>query len=1050
MNVNSLVRKSTNLFPSDKPRPKIPAKILVRAIKLAHARHTKDTKNERTFTLSHARITGRVDLANLFRDRQTGLIGLIFIGCVFEDEVDFTSSTLQGLLFQKCQLRIVTAKDCKIFGQVEFDQVQSSEHRDNRTGQRARNNWPGARGPVTAEFDAKGTKEKIPPPPEKPLVEGKTPQGLCRLNFINAELDQSFAVKRSLICGSPLREGLDPSNSIKNYALDLAGSRVGKSINLMDNTAVLGGFSISGAQIDGNVYLAGSKFLAGEGDAIYAQLARVSGFMALRNVNPPGETVQRFEAHGLVNMLDISVRSSIDLSGGRFIGDTSTRNALIVAGSAIGSLIAGNDASDPPLATEIVGIVHAQNCQIKNDLQLTAISIRPPRVDRPGVKPLAETEWLAQFNGCRIGGKAHLEGDIRGPILFNEVQVENSLNLGVGAPLRLISSPVFHDILALRSSSFAMGLNVGKVDIDTRDSWAAMRRAMNDKSKISARVTPVSFAENAELWEFQIKYRDRPHYGAALKLGKKFHLLDGKGPSIMTPLYKYGAQLDTDSEQLEYLRLFCGLLMADAGHFNIVEPGGWLCAALPDNCSADVTPLSIISLEKVGAENPQDYLYAASAVIWYGNALFRAIFAVKRQGLLVEMLNDEPIHQDLISITWPADPLYFVEDDAPEYSKEWRRAPVLSEKVRFDHLPKTAKQAITDATGNSEALVKLRPTISLRDTKVGKLSDDSGNNWPSTVRLDLSGFTYDALDIPDTRNQAIAKKQNKEKINRMKWKNPAAFWTARVLALGFLIWMVWIAMQSTYQKFISNQIVGSIILVFLAVMLVLYIKRSPMKVRRNIPAWKSRRRWLKLQFIDNFPTKDEFNPQPLEQLARVFRHQGQEEDYRRISRLKTKWYNQTMTGPILRPFMWLSGFAFGYGFSVYRSSFTFIALVALGVWATQVALERNILVLNTSPDTAVVNRDAQEIANLRCKDEILPLLFALDKFVPLIELGQEKLCRVRADMREGSDGSFWSANILDRPKFWQIASSVFKLLGWIVSSVLVLTFSKTIRRSTGE
>jgi len=72
-----------------------------------------------------------------------------------------------------------------------------------------------------------------------------------------------------------------------------------------------------------------------------------------------------------------------------------------------------------------------------------------------------------------------------------------------------------------------------------------------------------------------------------------------------------------------------------------------------------------------------------------------------------------------------------------------------------------------------------------------------------------------------------------------------------------------------------------------------------------------------------------------------------------------------------------------------------------------------------------------------CNLNVSSLLYALDVFIPLIDLDQESRCTVRdANPTAGHDDYFW----------WRFAKAVYELLGWVVTSLVILTITGVLRR----
>ncbi|HEX8062007.1 MAG TPA: hypothetical protein VF535_02220 [Allosphingosinicella sp.] len=72
-----------------------------------------------------------------------------------------------------------------------------------------------------------------------------------------------------------------------------------------------------------------------------------------------------------------------------------------------------------------------------------------------------------------------------------------------------------------------------------------------------------------------------------------------------------------------------------------------------------------------------------------------------------------------------------------------------------------------------------------------------------------------------------------------------------------------------------------------------------------------------------------------------------------------------------------------------------------------------------------------------CNLDVSSLLYALDTFVPLLDLDQERRCTIRdSETRNGSDHYFG----------WRLAKAIYEVLGWIVTSLGLLTVTGLLRR----
>lgn len=72
-----------------------------------------------------------------------------------------------------------------------------------------------------------------------------------------------------------------------------------------------------------------------------------------------------------------------------------------------------------------------------------------------------------------------------------------------------------------------------------------------------------------------------------------------------------------------------------------------------------------------------------------------------------------------------------------------------------------------------------------------------------------------------------------------------------------------------------------------------------------------------------------------------------------------------------------------------------------------------------------------------CNLDVSSLLYAIDVFVPVLDLDQERRCSIRDANGENGDDTY---------KWWRLAKALYELLGWIVTSLVILTVTGVLRR----
>lgn len=216
-----------------------------------------------------------------------------------------------------------------------------------------------------------------------------------------------------------------------------------------------------------------------------------------------------------------------------------------------------------------------------------------------------------------------------------------------------------------------------------------------------------------------------------------------------------------------------------------------------------------------------------------------------------------------------------------------------------------------------------------------------------------------------------------------------------------------------------------------------------------------------------------FHPQPYDQLASVYRQAGQNEDARRILSHKLTIERRCRKKAILRPLLWLYWACFNYGLSPVRALLTSAVLIAFGSIAVDYANQIGMLVVDTTPAaTVVINGDTPSAATpiatandaraeIPCGESISSILYAVDVFIPLLDLRQESRCQIRSfDKKRDVIGwdeagvpsstiseriSAYGRAVLNDPRVWLIGKAIYAVLGWIVVSITILTISGILR-----
>ena len=418
---------------------------------------------------------------------------------------------------------------------------------------------------------------------------------------------------------------------------------------------------------------------------------------------------------------------------------------------------------------------------------------------------------------------------------------------------------------------------------------------------------------------------------------------------------------------------------------------------------------------------------------------------------------------------------------------------VANDNIYFDNARISQRLEISGAKFFHNANIQRPVIISLESARVGFLQDLGGSAWGGNLVLRMAAFQYgrldryvDNFDAKSSPNVNAASPLVRPHLWRLIGRYPRKVvgWIAasprhlsnilhseplKVPAWTLLLILAGegFAIASTLFGWIPWKLSA----LGLAVIGLMFWILSEADFRT--PAWRSRMQWLNLQYKTRRPTRDEYLPEPYESLAKAFRLEGEYDEARRITSARLTIERKLNVHVMFRWLVWLYALCFDYGLSPLRAVVTFISCIAVG-WAAVTVADagfdqsrfdkslpgqmlgslnikippiRPVLVVDANAVTSIASLDLQtgrqtpkllgpdikgtSPEELSCGELIEPLLFALDVFVPALELHQESKCSLSTDTK-----AFW----------WRIAAAAYSILGWIITSLTVLTVSGVLRR----
>lgn len=511
------------------------------------------------------------------------------------------------------------------------------------------------------------------------------------------------------------------------------------------------------------------------------------------------------------------------------------------------------------------------------------------------------------------------------------------------------------------------------------------------------------------------------HLGESRNAEPMLVRLDGTSPPIHYINREQQLRMDAVSRAKDYLRFFCANVWGEEGAFRIVEDLSDIPPHWQDKVDAIEDKIQKIVLKKRDKDG-----YEMTAFVLYSNALFKSDFKVFKTGV-IEMLNDTPLVADM---PWPSGVLYQNKvrragKGAPEIGDGWPLPPAIPGS--WIDQPETKLTSMFESHQDA--------VIDLSWVSVGTLDDHMGDGWPSSnVRLELGGLSCKQFSESRGGQFTPARYQSPEVRESQIQSSPAEQMRDALRNQG-------------------GEAFGSRTL-------------EPEQKRLQKSRWKSRLNWLLLQYgAERKPNIDNWNPQPfvmvVNYLNMIGDHYGanklnsQRLTFERQIECQAPEQHRRVGAWLARPLRWTYGLLFDHGQSPVNAILTFMAFVLIGflaasfmVYGTEVSLlpflpslnelgvpaMNPVLELDVSPVQPLV-RAGEEVPSaymnidLACREHVQPWIYALDVFLPLIDLYQERQCEV---------GSDYPA--------WRWAKALYGIAGWVITSLTVLTVTGVLRR----
>lgn len=815
--------------------------------------------------------------------------------------------------------------------------------------------------------------------------------GLCWIELRNATIVGDFKAKSCKFCAPPARRNFNKAQDRPEFALDLQGMDLRGSLTTEPDLLAVGGMSITNAHIAGNVWGRGAELLAVEGDAFSAQNCHIGANLVLSHHEK--QTKMPFRTIGCVRLFGGKIGGIVRMDGA-FIQPNETEPTAIMA-----PYIKVDDYVH--IAGSVAGPIFLENAHIGADCTLDLSVVG----DLFG----GTTPRLVDFKNASVEGSFNIQ-DLK----FND-------------PIRRWSDPrEVLEIVQARSRKLRCYAGWHLVEI---------RRKTTRGTDSESEIVTLLWEEKTVnlLWDGKDEAIPLDGFSARFRdLNKRIGVL--------------GLKDTADAE--EYLRLFASNINGQNGPFFIlagVEEAGPL---LRDHL--DRRPRAIETRDL------NDKVFEIEADVVYASNLFRARFHVTKKDGIVQMVADDLIPPELILISTYFDAPFRIDLD------QARKLPSLftlqdweaMEAKKAGALLKTAEECPTPVQEDTRA------QFDLTGAAVKRLEDADGEAVGRSVRLRLEGFRYQQMG--QTSSPFSLSRSFRQTVEVYE-KKPLLY--ALLVLLGALkliggiirlllaplfeiIRTVWKFLQKPRQLIVRGY--------FSIVADKFLVSRNE---KKKLPPWQKRLNWLALQYpsykdfyrhVFYAVESSGFLPQPYDQVAAVLRSQGQFEDSRKILSHKLTLERHFKPHALLRCGWWLYWLGFDYGLSAGRALVTLLLFLSVGAIAAGYANARGLLVAEAPARQASL--DTGRPTEIPCGERKSTTLYAAEEFIPVADLKLEPKCHIRT-FDSTRDAPATASSFASRfrkaangPVGWRIGEVVYRILGWIILSLCILTFTGVARR----
>jgi len=984
-------------------------------------------------------VTGDLNLGDAGAPDGRALPPLVMEECTFAGKIEMPRARFRSLSFAGSRITEIHAKNLKLEGPLDLSGMRSSEAAAEAAPYRS------------DAGERTGCKYK-----------GRR-FGRAWVELGNSQIEGAVRASKSCFVAPEPRPGFDYRIEAPQFALGLQGCTIRGSLEF-NETFAMGGISASMAQVGGDVLGSGARLFGVEGSALRLDGAHIGSSIYLRPWSSGDSRVRRFQARGRVGLRGTVIADSLGMEGALLKGDKGEM-AVYADRAEVGGICIfsgyviptrpGAGGSARHFRFEAHGGLYLGNSTFKGDLYLSGAYLRAPAEGGSAFIGTGMTVWGSTNFGVEqaetAGGTKSFPFVAKGPVALDYADLRQDLNMG-GAKLYIerklcTQAALWAEGLRVRGIcrlNTVVGLRKGKsrpmrfwaasavylTSVDIGDTLfmhgAHVRACAGDTDKIALELFGAKIGQEASFTSFS--------YSAD---GHSFPVRFDSFGTVSLPYMTTGTALRMKGARIRRAG-YKGAIYAD-----YVEVGSYV----------DLGPEDRLPLE---SEGQIDFSHATVGTnLRLSDAQIRVdektrpalrIVSSKIGGALsmddtVLIGAGQEAGRSLVSLSFSS-----VEGEL------WVRLSV--------------QRAESEAKDGNDIF-----DIDLKELHVHQLNDAEGRGWGNGVRLLVDGFVCDRLPHRLTKPRQInfLSDASLERIPRI-LRGPVSY------LLRLIVFLIsWALMPAFF--FLS--------LVFLLLRPVVGPKPRKTMWRLFRQSWQAIKvlgaallglkdrvaqhiAWLNLHYKDpEHPTQDEFTPSAYDALAKLLRDEGYETESKKVLAAKLTVKRKVSTPWYAMPGWWVYHRLFGYGLSPLNPFATMVTLLLFGWGAAWVAdhdlpwlwHHEHVLVVTTStvntlavedPETGKELTTAVEYGGktpgqgtglvpvtneIPCGKRIDPLLYAIEVFVPALDLHQTSLCEIS-----------YEANA----RWWRIGRAIYAILGWIVTSITVLTIPGILRRRAEE